>query len=108
MCFNYGYCGFKELNILNYIYSNCKLNNRAKLSHTENSFIALFMFVILTAYQIQYRGFITASVKKIGDMIRDPVRILYLLFLWTSVIKIGCSKVSTTKHFTGEEYNSDH
>ncbi len=39
------------------------------------------MFVILTPNQIQHGGFIRASVKKIGDMIRDRVRILYLLFL---------------------------
>ncbi len=40
------------------------------------------MLCILTPNQIQYGGFIRASVKKIGDMIRDRVRILYLLFLW--------------------------
>ena len=31
--------------------------------------------------QIQYGGFIRARAKKIGDMIRDRVRILYLIFL---------------------------
>ncbi len=36
----------------------------------------MFMFVILTPNQIQHGGFKRASVKKIGDMIRDRVRIL--------------------------------
>ena len=35
-----------------------------------------------TPGQIQYGGFKRALVKKSGDMIRDRVRILYLLFLW--------------------------
>ena len=32
--------------------------------------------------QIQYDGFKRALAIKSGDMIRDRVRILYLLFLW--------------------------
>ena len=32
--------------------------------------------------QIQYGGFKRALAKKSGDMIRDQIRILYLLFLW--------------------------
>ena len=35
-----------------------------------------------TPGQIQYGGFKRALAKKSGDMIRDRVRILYLLFLW--------------------------
>ena len=35
----------------------------------------------LTPGQIQYGGFKRALAKKSGDMIRDRVRILYLLFL---------------------------
>ena len=34
-----------------------------------------------TPGQIQYGGFKRALAKKSGDMIRDRVRILYLLFL---------------------------
>ncbi len=49
--------------------------------------------------QIQYGGFIRASMKKIRDMIRDRARILYLIFLWykpfililLSNFKISCS-----------------
>ena len=37
-----------------------------------------------TPGQIQYGGFKRALAKKSGDMIRDRVRILYLLFLWVS------------------------
>ncbi len=40
------------------------------------------MLVILTPSQIQYGGFIRASMKKIRDMIRDRARILCLIFLW--------------------------
>ena len=36
-----------------------------------------------TPGQIQYGGFKRALAKKSGDMIRDRVRILYLLFLWS-------------------------
>ena len=36
-----------------------------------------------TPGQIQYGGFKRALAKKSGDMIRDRVRILYLLFLCT-------------------------
>jgi hypothetical protein len=42
-------------------------------------------FVILTPSQIQYGGFERARMKKSGDMIRDQVRILYLLFLWVQL-----------------------
>ena len=35
-----------------------------------------------TPGQIQYGRFKRALAKKSGDMIRDRVRILYLLFLW--------------------------
>ena len=35
-----------------------------------------------TPGQIQYGGFRRARLGKSGDMIRDRVRILYLLFLW--------------------------
>ena len=37
-----------------------------------------------TPGQIQYGGFRRARLGKSGDMIRDRVRILYLLFLWQS------------------------
>ena len=40
-----------------------------------------------TPGQIQYDGFKRALAKKSGEMIRDRVRILYLLFLWSSPIK---------------------
>ena len=36
-----------------------------------------------TPGQIQYGGFKRALAKKSGDMIRDRVHILYLLFLWS-------------------------
>ena len=39
-----------------------------------------------TPGQIQYGGFKKALAKKSGDMIRDRVRILYLLFLWYYII----------------------
>ena len=45
------------------------------------------MFVILTPSQIQYGGFIRASMKKIRDMIRDRARILCLIFLWVWSVK---------------------
>ena len=40
-----------------------------------------FIFVILTPRQIQYGGSRRASLAKSGDMIRDRIRILCLLFL---------------------------
>ena len=39
-----------------------------------------------TPGQIQYGGFKRALAKKSGDMIRDRVRILYLLFLWSKTL----------------------
>ena len=67
------------------------------------------MFVILTPSQIQYGGFIRASMKKIRDMIRDRARILYLIFLWqeryfklqdTDVLNTQIStKISSGKYF---------
>ena len=41
-----------------------------------------------TPGQIQYGGFKRALAKKSGDMIRDRVRILYLLFLWFEPTRI--------------------
>ena len=41
-----------------------------------------------TPGQIQYGGFKRALAKKSGDMIRDRVRILYLLFQWSVPVKI--------------------
>ena len=38
-----------------------------------------------TPGQIQYGGFKRALAKKSGDMIRDRVRIPYLLFLWSTL-----------------------
>ena len=39
-----------------------------------------------TPSQIQYGGFQRALMKKSGDMIRDQVRILCLIFLWSLLI----------------------
>ena len=57
---------------------NCKCD-------TISSDLFLMNFVCIlcgsTPGQIQYGGFKRALAKKSGDMIRDRVRILYLLFL---------------------------
>jgi hypothetical protein len=37
-------------------------------------------FVVFTLGEIQYGGFVRARLRKSVDMIRDQVRILYLLF----------------------------
>ena len=42
-----------------------------------------------TSGQIQYGGFKRALAKKSGDMIRDRVRILYLLFLWYNSMRLS-------------------
>ena len=47
-----------------------------------------------TPGQIQYGGFKRALAKKSGDMIRDRVRILYLLFLCIRPILIKLLSVS--------------
>ena len=39
---------------------------------------------------MQHGGFIRARIRKSGDMIRDQVRILYLLFLWSPLVKHLC------------------
>ena len=46
-----------------------------------------------TPAQILYGGFKRALAKKSGDMIRDRVRILYLLFLWID----PCTKISQSE-----------
>jgi hypothetical protein len=43
-----------------------------------------------TPRQIQHGGFKRARMRKSGDMIRDQVRILYLLFLWFKRILTLC------------------
>ena len=57
---------------------------QGKLSHDENLVVALFMLCIKFSLLVKFNdgGLIRASTKKIGEMIRDRVRILYLLFLW--------------------------
>ena len=47
-----------------------------------------------TPSQIQYGGFKRVLAKKSGDMIRDRVRILYLLFLWVSLFQSNVYKNS--------------
>ena len=46
-----------------------------------------------TPGQIQYGGFKRALAKKSGDMIRDRVRILYLLFLCIVYIIVNFASV---------------
>ena len=41
-----------------------------------------------TPGQIQYGGFKRVLAKKSGDMIRDRVCILYLLFLWLKQLQL--------------------
>ena len=52
-----------------------------------------------TPGQIQYGGFKRALAKKSGDMIRDRVRILYLLFLWKHIIKENIFFENEREHF---------
>ena len=52
-----------------------------------------------TPGQIQYGGFKRALAKKSGDMIRDRVRILYLLFLCVVYMKMTLGKMSLNKIF---------
>jgi hypothetical protein len=44
--------------------------------------ILIILWFALRPSQIQHGGFIRARMRKSEDMIRDQVRILYLLFLW--------------------------
>ena len=58
-----------------------------------------------TPGQIQYGGFKRALAKKSGDMIRDRVRILYLLFLCpchSTVCKLSLRKIVVIKNINLE------
>ncbi len=74
MCLNFGYCGLKEFNVLNYLLKLQIKQHAGQNFPTMKTWSKLCLcLVILTPKQIQYGGFIRASVKKIGDMIRDRV-----------------------------------
>jgi hypothetical protein len=65
-----------------------QIRQQDKCFDDENVVLALFIFCIWHStwriYKgIQHGGFIRARMRKSGDMIRDQVRILYLLFLWS-------------------------
>ena len=53
-----------------------------------------------TPGQIQYGGFKRALTKKSGDMVRDRVRILYLLFLWSKLIQTDLANKFTSSGHT--------
>ena len=59
-----------------------------------------------TPGQIQYFGFKRALAKKSGDMIRDRVRILYLLFLWCCPAAVGLERGDIWRRLTLTYSNS--
>jgi hypothetical protein len=68
------------------LFPNYKLDNQTKRFDDESVVSFVYTLYSYTLYstpsQIQHGGFIRTRMGKSGDMIRDQVRILYLLFLW--------------------------
>ena len=61
-----------------------KTQNRVKGRKTNS----LAMTIVTISTQIQYSRFMRALARKIGDMIRDQVRILYLYYFYDTYISM--------------------